>query len=177
MRRSLCALALAAALLAGGAGAAPVHAANCDPNDPFCQQLQQQQSAQSSGQSQLDQIKARIKDIQQLEVQLTALIASLNAQRVQQEAQIAATQGRIDDLARQIRLAQAEIDREEAHISVREQYLDQRVRAMDKHGRLNYAELIVTSRNFNDLIDRMLVMQDLIRGDQQSRSLERQVLS
>ena len=38
---------------------------------------------------------------------------------------------------------------------------------MDKHGRLNYVELIVSSRNFNDLIDRMLVMQDLIRGDQQ----------
>lgn len=166
MRRRLCSLAVLAVLAAGVVAVDPAQAANCDPTDPFCQQLQQQQAAQSSGQSQLDQIKAHLKNIQEIEAQLTALIVRLNAQRVQQEAQIAATQRRIDDLARQIRLTQAEIDREEAHISVREQYLDQRVRAMDKHGRLNYVELIVSSRNFNDLIDRMLVMQDLVRGDQ-----------
>jgi murein DD-endopeptidase MepM/ murein hydrolase activator NlpD len=167
MRRRLVVLAAMLGVLGSSLGSAPVaKAANCDPADPFCQQLQENQSAQSAGQARLDQIKNTIKDIQTKVAQLTAYLASLQAQRARQEAQIAATQARIDDLAKQIRLSQAQIDRQEAHISVREQYLDQRVRAMDKHGRINYMELIVTSRNFNDLVDRMLVMQDLIRGDQ-----------
>jgi murein DD-endopeptidase MepM/ murein hydrolase activator NlpD len=168
MRRGLAVFLSGAALLAAPLGGAPVvQAASCDPTDPFCQQLQQQQGAQAAGQSQLDQIKQQIADIEKTVDHLTAYINQLNAQRAQQVAQIAATQARIDDLARQIRLSQAQIDRQQAHISVREQLLDQRVRAMDKHGRLNYLELVVTSHNFNDMVDRMLVMQDLIRGDQQ----------
>lgn len=165
--RRLLAFPLLAAVLATLVCASPAAASSCDPTDPFCQQLHQQQDAQASGQHQLDDIKNTIKDIQAKVARLQALLASLQAQRVRQEAEIVATQARIDDLARQIRLSQAQIDRQEAHISVREQYLDQRVRAMDKHGRLNYLELMVTSHNFSDMVGRLLVMQDLIRGDQQ----------
>jgi murein DD-endopeptidase MepM/ murein hydrolase activator NlpD len=37
---------------------------------------------------------------------------------------------------------------------------------MDKHGNVNYLELVVSSRNFNQLVDRVVVMQDIVRSDQ-----------
>ncbi len=165
-----CALALLLLTLAPPAPAVAVSASDCDPTDPICAALRGAQGDQADNAAQLDAIKNKIQDIQQKIAALTAQLAKLQAQRAQQEAQIARTQAEIEDLARQIRLAQAQVSRQEAHISVREQYLDQRVRAMDKHGRLDYLELVVTSRDFNQLIDRLMVMQDLIRGDQ--RTLE-----
>lgn len=38
---------------------------------------------------------------------------------------------------------------------------------MDKHGSVNYFELVVTSKSFNQLVDRIVVMQDIVRSDQQ----------
>jgi murein DD-endopeptidase MepM/ murein hydrolase activator NlpD len=38
---------------------------------------------------------------------------------------------------------------------------------MDKHGDVNYFELVLTSRSFNQLVDRIVIMQDIIRSDQQ----------
>jgi murein DD-endopeptidase MepM/ murein hydrolase activator NlpD len=142
-------------------------ASSCDPNDPICQQLLNAQGQAGQLQQQLDDLKKNLADVEAAVRKLDALLAALQQQRAQQEAQIAATQKQIDDLSRQIRLKQAEIDRAEAHIQIREQLLDQRVRAMDKHGQLDYIQLVLTSKDFSQLLDRVMIMQDIIRGDQQ----------
>lgn len=146
---------------------APVAAVECDPNDPICQSLTEAKDQQGQMQAQLDEIKNRIKDIQQKVVALDAVLQALQAQIADQNARIAATQAQIDDLGAQIRQKEADIVRQQATIEVRQQYLDQRVRSMDKHGRLNYLELLVTSRDFNQLLDRVLIMQDIVRSDSQ----------
>jgi murein DD-endopeptidase MepM/ murein hydrolase activator NlpD len=86
---------------------------------------------------------------------------------VRQQAAIAATRARVEELDLQIRFAEAEIVRREAHLQVRVQLLAQRVRAMDKHGSLDYLELVLTARSFNQLVDRIMITQDIVRSDQQ----------
>ncbi|HEX6547802.1 MAG TPA: peptidoglycan DD-metalloendopeptidase family protein [Candidatus Dormibacteraeota bacterium] len=147
---------------------APASAAvSCDPTDPMCQQVIDAQNQANQIQQQLDDIKKNLANVQAAIAKLDAVLAVLQKQRADQEAQIAATQKQIDDLSRQIRLKEAEIDRASAHIQIREQVLDQRVRAMDKHGKLDYMQLVLTSKDFNQLLDRVVVMQDIVRGDEQ----------
>ena len=113
---------------------APAAAVDCDPYDPLCQEIGDAKNQAAGVQAQLDDVKKNLANTQAAVLRLGAIIQQLQGQRHDLEAKIAATQGQIDDLARQIRFKEAEIARQEAHIEVRQQYLDQRVRAMHKHG-------------------------------------------
>ncbi len=158
-------LAIALVLVAMMIPATPVRAIYCEADDDLCNQINDTKQNQVDIQHQLDDIQKKIKETQAKIAALDVLIARINQQVEAQRAAIAATQAQIDETERQIRFTQAEISRREAHIKVREQLLDQRVRAMDKHGTVNYFELILTSRSFNQLIDRVVIMQDIIRSD------------
>jgi len=161
-------LACVAVLVALGALALPARAAaaiSCDPADTICQDLNDAKGSQADQQSKLDQIKKNIKDVQDKEAAIAGLILQLKRQIDVQNGAIAQTQTEIDETERQIRFTEAEIARREAHLQVREQLLNQRVRAMDKHGTVNYFELLVTSTSFSQLIDRVVIMQDIIRSD------------
>jgi murein DD-endopeptidase MepM/ murein hydrolase activator NlpD len=141
-------------------------AADCSPGDSTCQALEQAKHDQQAAQSRLDQVKQSLADAQAKAQQTMALINDLNAKIAVQKRAIAATQAKMDETERQIRFTVAEIARREAHMHVRQSLLDQRVRAMDKHGSVNYFELVVSSKSFNQLVDRVVVMQDIVRSDQ-----------
>ena len=147
-------------------GGPPALALDCTSGDSTCQQLQQARQSQQATQSRLDQVKQSLSDAQAKAQQTMALINDLNSRIALQKRAIAATQAKIDETERQIRFTQAEIARREAHMQVRQSLLDQRVRAMAKHGSVNYFELVVSSKSFNQLVDRVVVMQDIVRSDQ-----------
>ncbi|WP_338200880.1 peptidoglycan DD-metalloendopeptidase family protein [Candidatus Nephthysia bennettiae] len=148
------------------AGAPPALALDCSSGDSTCQQLQQAKQNQQAAQSRLEQVKQSLADAQAKAQQTMAIINDLNNRIAVQKRAIAATQAKIDETERQIRFTQAEIARREAHMQVRQSLLDQRVRAMAKHGTVNYFELVVSSKSFNQLVDRVVVMQDIVRSDQ-----------
>jgi murein DD-endopeptidase MepM/ murein hydrolase activator NlpD len=144
----------------------PAHALSCASWDTTCNKLQQTQQSQQGVQSRLTQIQQNMTDIQQKSTATVQLIQSLNAQIDQQKKVIAGTQKKLDDINRQIRYTESDISRRQAEVQVRQQLLDQRVRAMDKHNSLNYFELVVTSQSFSQLVDRLTTMQDIVRSDQ-----------
>jgi murein DD-endopeptidase MepM/ murein hydrolase activator NlpD len=144
----------------------PVRALDCSAGDSTCQALQQARQNQQDTQSRLDQVKQSLADAQEKAKRTLALIGDLNAKIEVQKRAIVNTQAKLDATQRQIRFTEAEIKRHEAHMDVRRSLLDQRVRSMDKHGDVNYLELVVSSKNFNQLVDRMVVMQDIVRSDQ-----------
>jgi murein DD-endopeptidase MepM/ murein hydrolase activator NlpD len=148
------------------ASAPPALALDCTAGDSTCQALQQARQNQQAAQSRLDQVKQSLADAQAKAQQTMALINDLNSRIALQKRAIAATQAKMDETERQIRFTQAEISRREAHMQVRQSLLDQRVRAMAKHGKVNYFELVVSSKSFNQLVDRVVVMQDIVRSDQ-----------
>jgi len=121
---------------------------------------------QVNNQNQLNSIQGQINDtIAQINA-LDAMIASLKNQIAAQRALIAQTQVAIDDLNRQIRFGEAAMIRLKAHVSVREQLLNQRLRYVDSHGSVNYVQLVLTSNSMNQLLNRIVGAQQVANGDQ-----------
>jgi murein DD-endopeptidase MepM/ murein hydrolase activator NlpD len=166
VRRLLLYSTLALLLLGTALTTVPALALDCSSGDSTCQALQQARQGQQDTQSRLTQVQQSLADAQQKARQTLALITDLNAKIDVQKRAIAATQAKLDATERQMRFTQAEINRHEAHMQVRQSLLDQRVRSMAKHGSVNYLELMVSSKNFNQLVDRVVVMQDIVHGDQ-----------
>ncbi len=116
----------------------------------------QLQSIQGSIASALDQLNA-----------LDVLIANLRKQISAQQGLIVQTQSTIDDLSRRIRLGDAELTRLKAHMSVRDELLNERIRYIDGRGALNTVELVLTAKSFNDLMNRLIAAQQIAASDRQ----------
>jgi murein DD-endopeptidase MepM/ murein hydrolase activator NlpD len=164
--RGLLLLCLTAALLGVGALPAPVRAASCDAGDTTCQQLQDAKQAQAGASQRLQDIQRGLESAQQKANLTRAYVAELDGQIAHQQGVIADTQAKVHETERQIRFTEAEIVRRQAHLEVRQDLLAQRVRALDKHGSIDYLELVVTSRTFTQLVDRVVIMQQIVRSDQ-----------
>ncbi len=142
----------------------------CYPGDPpavyqACLAYNQGIGQQSNNQSQLDSIQAQLTStINQINA-TDALIASLNGQIQAQSALIAQTQAAIDQLSMKIRFGEAALIRLKAHVSVREQLLDQRLRYVDSHGTVNYVQLVLTANSINQLMNRMVGAQQVAASD------------
>jgi murein DD-endopeptidase MepM/ murein hydrolase activator NlpD len=145
---------------------APVAGQDCAPNDTICRQLQDAKQSQADTNRRLQDIQQSLDNAQKKATQTLAYIDQLKAQIAALQAEIAQTQTKLAENERQIRLTEAEITRQEAHLQVRQGLLAQRVRTMDKHGSVDYMELVVTSRSFNELVDRIAIMQGIIQSDQ-----------
>jgi murein DD-endopeptidase MepM/ murein hydrolase activator NlpD len=120
---------------------------------------------QVNNQIDLNTIQGRINDTLAQINAIDSLIASLNNQIAAQRALIQQTQDAIDELNRKIRFGEAALVRMKAHVSVRDQLLNQRLRYVDSHGAINYVELVLTSGNFNQMMNRMVGAQQIAASD------------
>jgi murein DD-endopeptidase MepM/ murein hydrolase activator NlpD len=147
-----------------------VSAFYCYPGDPpavykACLDYSSGIGQQVANQRELQRIQSQINNAEAQMNALGALINNLRAQIDAQRALIAQTQTIIDDLNMQIRFGDAEITRLRAHMSVRDQLLNQRLRYVDSHGGLNYAELVLTSSSFNSMMGRLIAAQQVAASD------------
>ena len=148
----------------------PAYAIFCYPGDPpavyqACVAYNGGIGQQVNNQNQLQSIQGQINNtIAQINA-IDAIIASLNNQIAAQRALIAQTQAAIDELNRKIRFGEASLVRMMAHVSVRDQLLNQRLRYVDSHGAINYVELVLTSGSFNQLMNRMVGAQQIAASD------------
>jgi murein DD-endopeptidase MepM/ murein hydrolase activator NlpD len=165
VRRTIIALGSVAAVVAGTFGSTPVRALDCAPDDYICQELVDSKNQQQATADQLAAIQNQIKDTQKQMAALYALINQLTNQIAAQQAQIDATTAQIVALDAKIALTRAEITRRQAHLQVREALFGQRVRAMEKHGSVNYLALALSSSSFNQLIDRLITAQAIVQSD------------
>jgi murein DD-endopeptidase MepM/ murein hydrolase activator NlpD len=167
--RLLAALAIAS-LAAIPFSVQPVSAIYCYPGDPpavyqACLAYNNGIGQQVNNQNQLQNIQSKINDAVTQINAIDTLINNLKNQIAAQQALIAQTQAAIDDLNRQIRFGEADVTRLVATTSVRDELLNQRLRYIDSHGALNYAQLVLTSSNFNQLMDRMVAAQQVAASD------------
>jgi murein DD-endopeptidase MepM/ murein hydrolase activator NlpD len=171
MRARLALAALLASMLWLPTSVQPASAIFCYPGDPpnvyqACLAYNQGIGQQVNNQNQLNSIQSQINNTVAQINALDALINSLNNQMAAQKALIAQTKAAIDDLSRKIRYGEASLLRLQAHTSVREELFNARLRYVDTHGALNYPELILTSSNFNQLMNRMVAAQQIATSDQ-----------
>lgn len=142
----------------------------CYPGDPpavyqACLAYNQGIGQQVNNQNQLNSIQSQINNtIAQINA-IDALIGSLQHQIEAQKALIAQTKAAIDELSMKIRFGDAALIRLKAHVSVREQILDQRLRYVDSHGSVNYFQLVLTANSINQLLNRMVGAQQIAASD------------
>ena len=121
--------------------------------------------AQVANQKALQAIHTQIKNVQAQMDALFLLIKRLNDQIAAQQALMTRTQAGINELDRQVRLASADLTFLAAHLSERDQLLNQRLRYVDNHGAINYVQLVLTASSFNDLVNRMIGAQQVVDSD------------
>ena len=142
----------------------------CYPGDPpavyqACLAYNGGIGQQVNNENQLLSIQSQISNALAQINALDSLIADLNRQIIAQQALIAQTKATIDDLNMKIRLGEAKLTRLKAHVSVRDQLLNQRLRYVDSHGALNYAQLVLTATNFNQMMNRLVDAQQIAASD------------
>jgi murein DD-endopeptidase MepM/ murein hydrolase activator NlpD len=148
-----------------------VAAIYCYPGDPpavyqACLAYNAGIGQQVNNQNQLDNIQSQISNTVAQINAIDQLISNLNKQIAAQRALIAQTQAAIDDLNRQIRFGEASMIRLEASVSVRQETLDSRLRYIDSHGGVDYIQLVLTSNNINQLLNRIVGAQMVAHSDQ-----------
>jgi murein DD-endopeptidase MepM/ murein hydrolase activator NlpD len=168
-KRLLAALALSS-LAAIPLSVQPAAAIYCYPGDPpavyqACLAYNGGIGQQVNNQNQLQNIQANINNALTQINAIDTLIANLKNQIAAQQALIAQTQAAIDDLNRQIRFGEANLTRLVAITSVRDELLNQRLRYIDSHGALNYLQLVLTASSFNQMMDRMIAVQQVAASD------------
>jgi len=142
----------------------------CYPGDPpavyqACLAYNQGIGQQVNNQKQLRSIQSQIKSTVAQINAIDAMIQSLNKQIAAQQALIVKTQASIDDLNQQIRFGQAALIPLEAHVTVRDQLLNERLRYVDTHGSVNYLQLVLTSSSINQLMNRLVGAQQVAASD------------
>ena len=143
----------------------------CYSGDPpavyaACLAYNQGIGAQVSNQRQLQNIQHQIRNVQGQIDALYGLIKTLNDQIAAQQKLITQTKAAILDLDRRIRLSDTDLTFLKAHLSERDQLLNQRLRYVDSHGAINYVQLVLTAASFNDLMNRMIGAQQVVDADQ-----------
>ena len=169
--RRLAAASVIASLLILPTAVQTANAIYCYRGDPpavyqACLAYNQGIGAQVSNQRQLQYIKGKIKNAQQQIDAIYALITNLNKGIAAQQKLIAQTVASINELDAQIRSALADLTFLKAHLSERDQLLNQRLRYVDSHGAINYVQLVLTASSFNDLMNRMIGAQQVVDSDQ-----------
>jgi murein DD-endopeptidase MepM/ murein hydrolase activator NlpD len=159
-----------ASLLAIPNAVQTANAIYCYKGDPpavyqACLAYNQGIGAQVANQRALMNIQSQIKNVQAQMDALYTLIKRLNDQIAAQQALIVQTTANIDELDHQIRLASADLTFLKAHLSERDQLLNQRLRYVDNHGAINYVQLVLTAASFNDLMNRMIGAQQVVDSD------------
>ena len=142
----------------------------CYPGDPpavyqACVAYNKGIGQQVTNQRQLQSIRSQIKDTVSQINAIDAMIATLKKQIEAQQALITRTQAAIDDLSRKIRFGQAALIQLQAHLTVRDQVLEQRLRYIDSHGSVNYIQLVLTSNSINQLLNRLVGAQEVAASD------------
>ena len=162
--------ALAIASLAIPLSTQTVSAIYCYAGDPpgvyqACLAYNQGIGQQVANQEALQHIQSQINnDVAQMNA-LDVVMSNLKNQIAAQQTLLAQTQASIDDVNRQIRFGEADLIRVKAQLSVRDQLLNQRLRYVDAHGTINYVELVLTADSINQLMDRMVGVQQVASSD------------
>jgi murein DD-endopeptidase MepM/ murein hydrolase activator NlpD len=120
---------------------------------------------QVANQRALQQIQSQLNNAVDQMNALDALMTNLKNKIAAQQALINKTQAAIDALSRQIRFGEADLIRVQAHLSVRDQLLNQRLRYVDAHGAISYVELVLTANSLDQLMNRMVAAQQIAASD------------
>jgi cell wall-associated NlpC family hydrolase len=121
----------------------------------------------NQAQSQLEQNKNSLKEVQDKRHQLEASIEELDNQIEDYMMKIEVNKKNITGAENDIQTTKKQITQVEKEVEVKQDVLDQRVRAMYINGQSNYLKILLESESFSDLITRAEAIRKIIGLDKQ----------
>lgn len=121
----------------------------------------------NQAQTQLEQNKNSLKEVQDKRHQLEASIEELDNQIEDYMMKIEANKKNITGAENDIQTTKKQITQVEKEVEAKQDVLDQRVRAMYINGQSNYLKILLESESFSDLITRAEAIRKIIGLDKQ----------
>lgn len=121
----------------------------------------------NQAQTQLEQNKNSLKEVQDKRHQLEASIEELDNQIEDYMMKIEANKKNITGAENDIQITKKQITQVEKEVEAKQDVLDQRVRAMYINGQSNYLKILLESESFSDLITRAEAIRKIIGLDKQ----------
>ena len=121
----------------------------------------------NQAQTQLEQNKNSLKEVQDKRHQLEASIEELDNQIEDYMMKIEANKKNITAAENDIQTTKKQITQVEKEVEAKQDVLDQRVRAMYINGQSNYLKILLESESFSDLITRAEAIRKIIGLDKQ----------
>ncbi|MCL6575646.1 peptidoglycan DD-metalloendopeptidase family protein [Kyrpidia sp.] len=144
---------LAGVLLTGMA--LPVAQANVADSQ---RQLQEIQAKHKNTAAQIQQLRSRAVTIEEQ-------IQQLQNQVQQTQQQISDLQGQLQSLNAQIADTEQKLTAAEEQLQIRQDLLNQRLRAMYEDGTVSYLEVLLSSTSFSDFVDRLYALKTIAEQD------------
>mgnify|MGYP003279237827 CR=1 FL=1 len=123
-------------------------------------------------QDQLSTVQGQMAEQAQKKSEAEAVIGNVFEKlRVIQEnldaanAQYKSISQELTETERQITRTQAELERAETHLRSREKVLSRRIRDIYMHGQLNYLDVVVGAKDFNDFANRVELLRRIVSSD------------
>ena len=121
----------------------------------------------SQSQTQLEQNKNSLKEAQDKRQELESSIENLDNQIEDYMMKIEANKKSITSTENDIQTTKKQITQVEKEVKVKQDVLDQRVRAMYINGQSSYLKILLESESFSDLITRVEAVRKIIGLDKQ----------
>jgi murein DD-endopeptidase MepM/ murein hydrolase activator NlpD len=161
-------LIVAALLAAFALGLLPtlVHAATNQEKLSLTQQkLEQARARIAAAKKQQKTLNGQIATLDARLTGINAELARLGDQIALVEQKLSVTQQKLDVLREQLRLKRAELERAQKKLEIEEQYFQLRIKISYKTDELSYIDVVLASADFEDLVSRMSLVEDLLSGD------------
>ena len=123
-------------------------------------------------QDQLSTVQGQMAEQAQKKSEAEAVIGNVFEKlRVIQEnldaanAQYKSISQELAETERQITKTQAELEKAETHLKSREKVLSRRIRDIYMHGQLNYLDVVIGAKDFNDFANRVELLRRIVSSD------------
>ena len=123
-------------------------------------------------QDQLSTVQGQMAEQAQKKSEAEAVIGNVFEKlRVIQEnldaanAQYKSISQELAETERQITRTQAELEKAETHLKSREKVLSRRIRDIYMHGQLNYLDVVIGAKDFNDFANRVELLRRIVSSD------------
>lgn len=166
MNRSRAYLSVILSLIMALSCAAPALGATSADLNASRQKAAEARKQAAAAQATADKLKGEIKELDAKIAGLEGQVRELDPQIAQATSRTAKLNAEVKQLRAQIAAKEAEITRVQADYDLQQELLDARLSETYKQGNLFYLELILSAKDFNDLIARSALVQRVIESNQ-----------
>lgn len=127
--------------------------------------LAQKQAEYQKVQQQIQQLEQKINSANKATKTITVEINRLDREIADAENQLGYLENRLETTEAELSITEVELAKAETNLVEREEMLKTRIRALYERGSVSYLEVLLNARSFNDLINRLGLLKQVVNQD------------